>query len=100
MKRLYAFFLRLYPREYRDIFGPEVLNVFAQAADEHRQRGLADWLRFLIAEFSDAVVSAARHWLDHRELIGTPLQKMTAAIARRDFLAARAYSIEDLKSRN
>jgi hypothetical protein len=106
MKRVYALFLRLYPREYRDLFGPEVLNVFAAAAEEHRKRGLAEWLRFFITEFSDAIASAARHRVDHifarppRELAGTPLQKMTAAIARHDFIAARRFSIEDLKSRD
>ncbi len=106
MKRLYAFFLGLYPREYRDLFGPEVLGVFAEAADEHRSRGLATWLWFLVTELSGAFASAARHWVDHifarphRELVGTPLEKMTAAIARHDFIAARRFSIEDLKSRD
>ena len=105
MKRIYSFFLRLYPREYRELFGPEVLDVFAQAADDHRSRGIAVWLRFLATELSGAFASAANHWIDHlfsrpnRELAGTPLEKMTAAIARGDYLAARAYSIQDLKSR-
>ena len=105
MRRVYALLLRLYPREYRELFGPEVLNVFAQAADDQRQRGLANWLRFFITEFSDAIAAATRLWLDrifahpHRELVGTPLEKMTMAIARQDYLAARAWSIEDLKSR-
>jgi len=105
MKRFYALFLRLYPREYRDLFGPEVLNVFAEAADEHRSRGLAVWLTFLVVELSGALASAARHWADYilarprREFVGTPLERMTAAIARHDFVAARRFSIEDLKSR-
>jgi hypothetical protein len=71
---------------------------------------LARWLWFLATELSGALASAARHWVDkvwidrifarpHRELAGTPLQKMTAALARRDFLAARAWSIEDKKAR-
>jgi len=105
MKRIYAAFLRLYPREYRELFGPEVLDVFAQAAAEHRARGLGAWIWFLIIELSAALVSAAHHWIDRcfarrtAELVGTPLQKMTQAIARHDFIAARAWSIEDLKSR-
>lgn len=105
MKRVYAAFLRLYPREYRDLFGPEVLDVFAQAAAEQRARGFRAWIWFLIVELSAALGSAGHHWIDRcfarrsAELAGTPLQKMTHAIARHDFIAARAWSIEDLKSR-
>lgn len=105
MKRVYALFLSLYPREYRDLFGIEVLDVFAQAAAEQRSRGIRPWLWFLVVELSAAVVSAASHWIDRllrRErpaYAGTPLQRMTQAIARHDFIAARAWSIEDLKSR-
>ena len=110
MKRVYSAFLRLYPREYRDLFGPEVLSVFAEAAREHRARGLGVWAWFLITELSGAVVSAAGHWIDrfsvrrhssgHPELAGTNLTRMTKAIANRDFAAARAYFIEDLKLRD
>ena len=64
MKRVYGAFLRLYPREYRDLFGPEVLSVFAQAAREHRARGLGVWVWFLVTELSGAVASAAGHWID------------------------------------
>ncbi len=125
MKRLYALFLRLYPREYRDLFGPEVLGVFAQAADEHRQRGLAKWLLFLIAELSGALASAARHWADrfsrheapHAEIAGTTrphlftavqeaqirvdlnIRRMEHAIANHDFAGARAWSYEERKAR-
>jgi len=110
MKRVYGAFLRLYPREYRDLFGPEVLSVFAEAAREHRARGLGVWAWFLVTELSGAVVSAAGHWIDRfssrgypasrPELAGTNLARMTKAIANRDFAAARAYSIEDLKMRD
>jgi len=123
MKRVYGAFLRLYPREYRDLFGPEVLGVFAQAAREHRARGWGVWTWFLVTELSGAVLSAARHWIDrfsarpHPELVGTTrsglfsavqeaqnrvdlnLKRMTHAIANHDFAGARAYSIEDLKAR-
>jgi hypothetical protein len=126
MKRVYGAFLRLYPQEYRDLFGPEVLDVFAQAAREHRARGLGVWVWFLITELSGAVASAAGHWIDwlsarrhaagpevagatHRSLfsavqeaqnrVDVNLKKMTHAIANHDFAGARAYSIEDLKAR-
>jgi len=123
MKRVYGAFLRLYPREYRDLFGPEVLSVFAEAAREHRARGWGVWAWFLLTELSGAAVSAAGHWIDrfsarhHQEVAGTSrnglfsavreaqnrvdfnLKKMTHAIANHDFAAARAYSIEDLKAR-
>lgn len=126
MKRVYEIFLRLYPREYRDLFGPEVLNVFAQAAEEHRARGWSVWVWFMASELSGAVISAGRHWVDRfspRRQSVTPevaaasrtglfraveeaqnrvnlnLKRMEHAIANHDFLAARAYSIEDLKAR-
>ncbi|HEY3825810.1 MAG TPA: hypothetical protein VGL82_14700 [Bryobacteraceae bacterium] len=129
MKRIYALFLQLYPREYRDLFGPEVLAVFSEAAAEERSRGRAAWLWFLIVELSAAVVSAARHWVDrfsarrffvHRtvEIAGAShtqlfsavaeaqeradlsLKRMTQPIASGDYLAARKYSVEDLKARD
>jgi hypothetical protein len=123
MKRVYGAFLHLYPREYRDLFGPEVLSVFAEAAREHRARGWGVWAWFLATELSGAVLSAAGHWIDrfsarpHQELAGTTrsglfsavqeaqdrvdlnLKRMKHAIADHDFAGARAYSIEDLKAR-
>jgi hypothetical protein len=123
MKRVYGAFLCLYPREYRDLFGPEVLSVFAEAAREHRARGLGVWAWFLVTELSGAVVSAAGHWIDrfstrsHPEFVGTTrgglfsavqeaqdrvdlnLKRMKHAIANHDFAGARAYSIEDLRAR-
>jgi len=126
MKRIYGAFLRLYPREYRELFGPEVLSVFEQAAREQRARGWGAWALFMVSELSGAVVSAAGHWMDRfsarRDAAGIEvagarrrglfsvldeaqnrvdlnLRRMTHAIADRDFVAARAYSIEDLKAR-
>lgn len=123
MKRFYGMFLRLYPKEYRDLFGPEVLRVFAEAARDHRARGWGVWAWFLVTELSGAVFSAARHWIDrfsarpHPEVAGTSrnrlfsavqeaqnrvdlnLKRMTHAIANHDFVGARDYSIEDLKAR-
>lgn len=126
MKRVYGIFLSLYPREYRELFGPEVLNVFAQAAEEHRARGLGVWAWFMVSELSGAVISAGSHWIDRfsaRRHSATPevagstrtglfntiqeaqnridlnLRRMERAIAHHDFVAARAYSIEDLKAR-
>jgi hypothetical protein len=126
MRKIYGVFLRLYPREYRDLFGPEVLNVFAEAANEHRARGWGVWAWFLVTELSGAVVSAASHWVDRfstrrraeipeaagnrsglfsdalreaQNRIQFNLRRMEHAIAHHDFAAARAYSIEDLKAR-
>ncbi|HEX4138467.1 MAG TPA: hypothetical protein VHY84_27910 [Bryobacteraceae bacterium] len=124
MKRIYALFLRLHPREYRDLFGSEVLAVFAEAAAEQRSRGHAVWLWFLIVELSAAVVSAVRHWIDRfsarprvqiagasrtqlfgavaeaQQRVDLNLKRMTQAIASGDYLAARKYSVEDLKARD
>jgi hypothetical protein len=127
MKRVYSAFLYLYPQEYRDLFGPEVLSVFADAAREHRARGLGVWAWFLITELSGAAVSAAGHWIDrfsalrrpagHQEFAGSTrdglfsavqearnrvdlnLKRMTQAIAKHDFASARAFSVEDLRAR-
>jgi hypothetical protein len=126
MKRVYGVFLRLYPREYRDLFGPEVLSVFAQAAEEHRERGWSVWAWFMVSELSGAVMSAGGHWIDRfsarrcaagpeaagarrsglfsvldeaQNRVDLNLRRMEHAIAHHDFAAARAYSIEDLKAR-
>jgi hypothetical protein len=126
MKRVYSVFLGLYPRAYRDLFGPEVLNVFAQAAEEHRARGLGVWVWFMVSELSSAVISAGTHWIDRlraqrrsaipeaagarrsglfnviedaQNKVDLNLRRMEHAIAHHDFIAARAYSIEDLKAR-
>jgi hypothetical protein len=106
MKRIYSVFLRLYPREYRELFGPEVLDVFSQAASEHKARGWRSWMWFLATELSGAVIAAAGHWMDRLTREQTPnpfesdLQKMTRAIARRDFAAARAFYFADIKARD
>src|ERR1700722_4089957 len=123
MKRVYGAFLRLYPREYRDLFGPEVVRVFADAAREQRARGWGVWVWFVVRQLSGAVTLAAGHWIDrfsaqrYPEFAGTArgglfgtvqeaqnrvdlnLRKMTHALANHDFASARAYSIEDLKAR-
>lgn len=123
MKRIYALFLALYPREYRELFGPEVLRVFAEAAEEHKVRGRISWVRFLIVELSGAAWSAAGHWFDrfaarHHVEVTPPtrgglfgaaqeaqsrvdlnLKRMKQAIADRDFAKARTYSWEEMKAR-
>jgi hypothetical protein len=126
MKRVYGVFLCLYPREYRELFGAEVLNVFAQAAEEHRARGFGVWVWFMVSELSGAVVSAGSHWIDRfsarrqavahepagarpsglfsavdeaQNRVDLNLRRMEHAIAHHDFVAARTYSIEDLRAR-
>jgi hypothetical protein len=116
MKRIYGAFLSLYPREYRDLFGPEVLDVFAQAASEHRARGWHVWVWFLVTELSGAVTSAAGHWIDRfaarrhapvpevsganaQTRVDLNLKRMTQAIAKRDFTSARTYSFEERRAR-
>lgn len=87
MKRIYGVFLRLYPREFRDLFGPEVLNVFAQAAEAHRARGWIAWAWFLLSELSGALASAGRHWIDrfHRGVM--PLTPKSRARGGGDYSA-------------
>ena len=47
MKRIYETLLRLYPSEHQALFAPEMAAVFEKAAEEHRGRGWAVFIRFV-----------------------------------------------------
>ncbi len=106
MRSFYGALLWLYPARYRQEFGREILNVIGQAADERKADGLVVYALFVIAEVFGLISGAAAEWMAQttarRSLPEStlPLHKMTDAIARHDFLAARAWSIEDLKTRS
>ena len=67
--RAYAFLLRLYPREYREYFGREMLAAFEEAAAERlrpsrrsRTRSARAVLGFAISELAALCVGATLEW--------------------------------------
>jgi len=63
MKRTYAFFLLLYPREHRDQFAEEMTSVFEEARNQRHHRGWAWYARFALAEMIGLIAGAAGAWL-------------------------------------
>ncbi len=63
MRRAYRFCLLLYPRQHRDQFAEEMLDVFDEASAERRQHGWSWSLRFALAEVAGVVMGAAEAWL-------------------------------------
>ena len=51
LTRIYRLLVGLYPRDQAERFGREMQAVFRQAAEEHRGRGAAAYVRFAIQEF-------------------------------------------------
>jgi|ERR1019366_103019 hypothetical protein len=104
MQTICSVLLWLYPAKYREEFGREILSVISQAAAERKTDGRLVYALFVIAELFGLISGAAAEWMAQtkaaRVLPGaTPLHKMTEAIARHDFLSARAWSLEDMKAR-
>ena len=129
MRSLYQLLLRLYPREVRTSFAPEMADVFADVAEDRRSEGWAAFARFVLEEMSGLLVGAAaahrarrQRILDLRmmrapdvpreayvaaldeviaaqRLVEFNLNRMQQAIARNDFVKARFYSDEDRKAR-
>jgi hypothetical protein len=60
--RAYAFLLRLYPREYREHFGGEMLSAFKEAAADRQTRNRGAVVRFTIAELAGLCFGAALEW--------------------------------------
>ena len=104
MRTIYSVLLGLYPAKYRVEFGREILSVISQTADERKTDGMLVYALFVIAEVFGLLSGAAAEWMAQTTAgripeCATPLHKMTDAIARRDYLSARAWSLEDLKTR-
>ena len=125
MTRPYKALLRLYPRDCRAWCGPEMLDAFQRAADEHRAHGPAAFVRFGLVELSGLLMGAGAAWiakftsgkymrgfwiptnarvfsdaLEAQKKADFNLRHMVDAISDRDFKRARFYSEEDLKTRN
>ena len=129
MKRVYAFLLRLYPRDQRTLFATEMLATFEEAAAE--RRGWLESVRFVLAELTGLVLGVGTAWMAHRwadpaldltkmrpvgvtqeaygaaldevieaqRLVAFNLRRMEHAIYHHQFVMARFYSDEDRKAR-
>ncbi len=121
MRRIFGWFLNLYPREHNEIFGDEMLAVLDATAA--KLRGVA-FARFVIAEIAGLLFGAGAEWAQRfsgaggyvrqqtaagsispdpvvqaRLRIAVNLRRMEYAIAHHDFARARRYADEDLRER-
>ena len=63
MRQAYEILLRLYPRDFRAAFSPEMLMAFERSAVERRAQGTADYIGFAASELIGLVIGAAREWI-------------------------------------
>jgi len=107
--------LWLYPAEYREAFGPEIVDTIAQRAGEACLQGLAAYAAFATGEFAGLLLGALREWTtkwtardgymsppdfaveaadvpDLQRRIQQLIRGMEFAIANHDFPKARLYS--------
>jgi hypothetical protein len=73
MKRAYRFCLLLYPREHRDQFAEEMIQVFEEASAESRAQGWAWYVRLAFAEITGLMGGAAGAWLAPEPAPGVPV---------------------------
>jgi hypothetical protein len=110
ISRVYALFLRLYPRPWRESFTEEMLGVFEQAVEEHRSARGAAFARFIAAEFlgvlAGAVVERVRGAPEQQPAASgaeARISKLTEqtvhAIATHDFETARRCASEEERER-
>jgi hypothetical protein len=122
MRRAYEFFLLLYPREHRDRFADEMLQVFEEAAAKRRAQGWGWFVRFGIGEMRGLIGGAAGAWLDRdhpqeapartpargglsqeifdaEQRIDQSIAGMVHAIANHQFERARLLSDEERQAR-
>jgi hypothetical protein len=123
---LYGWLLRLYPREYRTLFGAEMLAVLTESARERRCQGQPASVSFLLTELLGLVEGAAVEWrakwtsrdylaasqvsqtgraalpAEVREAerhLEVTLQQMVEAIAHHQFQQARSLSAAERDAR-
>ena len=63
MRRVYKTLLRLYPRDYTELFAAEMLAAFEEVSEERRRQGAAIFLRFAVAELMGLVTGAVAEWI-------------------------------------
>jgi hypothetical protein len=124
MKRAYAFFLLLYPREHRNQFAEEMTRVFEEASAERRALGWSWYVRFILWEMSGLIAGAVGAWLSWnwkrspetssasaapntlpqdllkaQQRVELMTAAMVRAIANRQFERARVHSDEERQAR-
>ncbi|MGB8538884.1 MAG: hypothetical protein WCD57_20845 [Acidobacteriaceae bacterium] len=118
---IYRALLWLYPSEFRQQFSEEMVSIFEQrAGDRFADKGAVSFA-FLLMEFSSIVKGANIMWFskilpfrreplesgatstniltaeEATKLRNEAIQKMVAAIADHDFVAARRFSDEETR---
>jgi hypothetical protein len=63
MRRAYEILLRLYPRDYRAMFAPEMSSAFEEASAERQCRGWGVYACFALAELIGLIMGAGIEWL-------------------------------------
>jgi hypothetical protein len=121
MRRAYRTLLRLYPRDYRELFAAEMLTTFEKAAAEHRRQGLHVFVRFALAESIGLIIGAVTEWIaklatnssvrgvgqnslsdeviEAQRRITFLVSSTVHAIANHDFPGARSYSYQEREAR-
>ncbi len=61
MKRIYTLVLKVYPRDFKAAFAPEMINAFDRATEECRRPGRS-YARFVSAEVAGLLAGAAAEW--------------------------------------
>jgi hypothetical protein len=63
VRLVYKTLLRLYPRDYAELFAAEMLTVFEEANNDRLRQGSAVFLRFAVAELMGLVSGAGAEWI-------------------------------------
>ena len=123
MQRIFELLLRLYPADYRAVFGAEMLSTFDRTTVNRHGR------RFLLQELAGLLTGAGREWaaklttsaaererflsqtrgecacalpvdvVEAQRRIAVLIERMVYAIAHHDFAGARKYSCEEREER-
>jgi hypothetical protein len=62
-------FLKLYPRDQRELFADEMRRVFRQEAEEYRARSGSAYRRFVLGEVTGLMRGAAAGLLETRAVV-------------------------------
>lgn len=117
--RVYRLLLRMYPRQYADQFGAEMISVFEQAAEEQLKNGRVAFVRFVLRELAGLAAGArdardsARlldelavdfslppELADAQRMVQRSKELMQKAIVAHDFKKARFFSLVDERARD
>jgi len=63
MRKAYRAILWLYPANYREIFGAEMMETFQRAAVDSRSAGSSTFRRFAVREFGGLLRGLCREWI-------------------------------------